>query len=445
MNWAEKYRPDTLKDVAGNPKAVKALKDWAESWARGKPKKKAAVLIGDAGVGKTSAALALAKEFGWGLVEMNASDKRNADAIRKVATMGALCETFTDEGEFIQRAKGGRKLIVLDEADNLFGREDVGGIGAIVDTIRRAEQPIILIVNDYYGLTRRSAAIKSLVKEIKFSRINHLTIKNVLKGVCKLEGIKTSDNILEFLAKNSGGDLRSAINDLESIGEGRKEIRDDDLAAIGYRDPRSTNFEVLSDIFKSTECKKPRESMKGLEETPDRFILWVDENIPLEYKKIEDLTSGFNALSKADIFLGRVARRQYYRFWAYASDLMTAGVAMAKKERYSGFTPYRFPMWLVKMSRSKAIRSTNRGIAKKLMRRYHISQEEAITDLLPYVKYLYIKDEEFRANLTEELDLSEREIAHLLDKKEDSPEVQRLLGLKRKEKEKSFEAFKGKR
>ncbi|MCK5547552.1 MAG: hypothetical protein KAI64_00950, partial [Thermoplasmata archaeon] len=242
-----------------------------------------------------------------------------------------------------------------------------------------------------------------------------------------------------------GGDLRSAVNDLEAVAEGKNEILDDDLTSVGFRDPRSKTFDVLTDIFKSMECKKPRESMNSLEERPDWFILWVDENLPLEYRKVEDLSSGFDRLSRADVFLGRVKRRQYYRFWAYASDLMTAGVAMAKKERYSGFTPYRFPMWLIKMSRSKAVRGTTMSIAKKIMSTYHMSRDAAVTDFIPYLKYLYIKDDEFRSSLTTKLDLIEREIAHLLDKKEDSHEVVRLAALKSREKEKTIEIFKRKR
>jgi replication factor C large subunit len=435
MNWAEKYRPRKIKDIAGNPKALKDLEEWANSWSRGKPKKKAAVLIGEAGVGKTSAALALANDFGWGLVEMNASDKRNAKAIRKVAFMGAISETFTDEGDYITREEGGRKLIILDEADNLFGREDSGGIGAIVDTIRKAEQPIILIVNDYYGLTRRSSSIKKLVKEIKFSRLDSRSVKSVLRTICRLEDVKVSDSILDFLAKNAKGDLRSAVNDLEALAHGKTEIRDDDLKSIGYRDPRSRTFDVLREIFKGTDCAKPRRALWALDETPETLMLWIDENLPSEYRRSDDLAAGYNALSRADIFLGRVSRRQYFGFWSYASDMMTAGVAMAKKEPYPGFTPYRFPLWLVKMSRSKTIRGTTTSISRKLMQNYHISIDNALTDLLPYFKHLYLKDEDFRIYQTIKLDLSEREIAHILGKKEDSPDVLKLASLKKKEKE----------
>src|SRR4030067_169472 len=160
--WTEKYRPKSLKEVVGNPTAVADLEKWADAWERGVPDRRAGILAGPAGTGKTSAALALAADRGWAVVEMNASDKRNAEAVKNVALRGAVTQTFSDRGEFLSTAKGGRKLIVLDEADNLLGREDTGGIGAIVDAVRRTGQPVVLIVNDYYGLTRRSPSVKGL-------------------------------------------------------------------------------------------------------------------------------------------------------------------------------------------------------------------------------------------------------------------------------------------
>ncbi|MCG7841178.1 MAG: AAA family ATPase, partial [Methanomassiliicoccales archaeon] len=84
-DWTELYRPKGLVEVVGNPKLIKDLQLWALSWEEGRPSHRAVVLMGPPGVGKTSAALALANDFNWGVVEMNASDQRNADAIKKVA------------------------------------------------------------------------------------------------------------------------------------------------------------------------------------------------------------------------------------------------------------------------------------------------------------------------------------------------------------------------
>jgi len=116
VDWAEKYRPASLSDVLGNDAAVKALKKWAEAFGSGR---KAAILYGGPGVGKTSAALALAHDMGWDYIEMNASDQRTKDAINKVAGSASKTGTFGGTNE--------RRLLILDEADNLHGNYDRGG------------------------------------------------------------------------------------------------------------------------------------------------------------------------------------------------------------------------------------------------------------------------------------------------------------------------------
>ena len=69
-DWTEKYRPQTLDGVIGNPQAVNDLRNWATQWNRGVPKNKAVVLMGPPGIGKTTSAEALARDMGWGIVDV---------------------------------------------------------------------------------------------------------------------------------------------------------------------------------------------------------------------------------------------------------------------------------------------------------------------------------------------------------------------------------------
>jgi DNA polymerase III delta prime subunit len=121
----ERIRPARLSEVLGNRRAVFDLKKWASSWNNESgtpPARRAALLEGPPGVGKTTAAVALARENGWSLVEMNASDARNQDAIGDVAGRAALTNTLGEDGTYLGTRKGGRTLILLDEADCLTGR-----------------------------------------------------------------------------------------------------------------------------------------------------------------------------------------------------------------------------------------------------------------------------------------------------------------------------------
>ena len=121
----ERVRPARLRDLIGNARAVRDLRSWAQAWANSTgapPRFRAALIEGPPGVGKTTAALALAQELGWSIVEMNASDARNQDAIADVAGRASLTNTLGESGTYVGTKGGGRTLILLDEADCLTGR-----------------------------------------------------------------------------------------------------------------------------------------------------------------------------------------------------------------------------------------------------------------------------------------------------------------------------------
>lgn len=425
-NWAEKYRPEKLEEIVGNRTAVSELQKWAQAWSRGVPDKRAVILQGDAGLGKTSAALALAHDMDWIVIEMNASDSRNAEAIKKTATRGAVLQTFSPTGEFLRAKEGGRKLIVLDEADNVFGREDQGGIAAIVQMIQATQQPVVLIVNDYYALTSRSSALRRLCKTIKFQGIHAPDVKKVLRTIALKEGLDVAEDVLDFIAGRSEGDLRSALNDLESIALGNRALRGEETNALGFRDRKQTIFVALQEIFRSGDARRARDAIRDLDEAPEDVILWIDHNLPYEYNGTDDLNRGFDRLGRADIYLGRTRRRQAYGLWSYASEMMSSGVATARHGRPSG-GQLQFPGYLIRMSRSRGMRGARNSVAKKLGRHLHTSMSLILNDVLHDFKTLFSSDEEFRLQATVQLALDEKEAAYLLDEKDDSHAVKHLL------------------
>src|SRR2546426_10246576 len=107
--WTIKYKPKTSKDVAGNKPAIEKLREWIESWNKGRPSKAAVLLYGPAGVGKTSVTKALARERGWDLVEINASDKRSGDILAKAAGLASTQSTLFSK----------RRVILPDEVDGI--------------------------------------------------------------------------------------------------------------------------------------------------------------------------------------------------------------------------------------------------------------------------------------------------------------------------------------
>ncbi len=426
-DWTEKYRPKDLSQVVGNRDSRNELKGWASKWVSGKPSKKAVILAGKPGIGKTSSALALAKTMGWEAIEMNASDQRNKDSIKNFVGRSAVDDTFSESGEFTPYKDGKRTLLVIDEADNIFGKEDTGGINEIKSMIRKTEQPVILIANDYYDLTRRSSELKGLCKKIDFEPVDKKDIIRMLKDICKKENIEYRRNVLNSIAKNSEGDVRSAVRDLESIAAGKDRITHDDLSVLGSRNKEVEIFPTMEKILQNKNPIEAKKSVRYLNEEPADLITWIDENLPREYDDDMELYLGYDWLSRADVYLGRVRSRQNYRLWSYATDLMTAGVCSAKNHKHSGWTKYAFPTWIRKMSQSKGKRSMKKRISEKLAPKIHSTTKKIRSEYFPYFVYFFREEKEFRKRIVDEVELEESEVAYLLNVKKDSTKVKSLF------------------
>lgn len=420
-DWAEKYRPVSLNDIIGNEAAVKALKKWAENFDSGK---RAVILYGGPGVGKTSAALALAHDMGWDYIEMNASDQRTKDAINEVAGSASRTGTFGGARE--------RRLLILDEADNLHGTYDRGGESAMISVIKRSGQPIVLIANDYYALSKQ---LRDIAEPIQFRPIMSSSIVKVLKRICTEERIRCEPEALMKIAERTH-DLRSAINDLQAAAIGRDEVTLADVTT-GERDVPESIFKVIGLIFRGDDPKKALRAVQDLDESPEDLVGWVDENLPRAYRD-DDLERGFEALSRADIFLGRVMRRQVYGMWRYASFMMVAGVNRARRHRYGGYPGYSAPTYWQKLGRARTARAVRDSLALKIGKYCHTSKREARAVYFPLLQALF-KDEDAAIGLAARLRLEEEEIALLLEAEKSSKKVEKVYDESRELIEKEVE------
>ena len=428
IDWTEKYRPKTIHDIVGNHSQIRQLKSWALAWEKGKPQKKAVVLSGKPGIGKTSAAYAIAHDFKWLPIELNASDARNASAINAVATAGATHQTFSDSGEFVSTKSGGRKLIIIDEADNLFeqtrknetdGKDfgDKDGKKTIVKTVKVTKQPIILIVNDDYQLFKGSGS--SLRKDcihLKMYTAKSSEIIPLLKHICVNENIRVDVQVLVTISESCEGDIRSAVRDLQSVCMNKQQVRKTDIDVLGRRDRSQQIFDVLRDIFQTKDSAVIQHNVQMVQEDPRMMLLWIAENLPRSYISFEDISSGFQCLSKADIYLGRTYRRNQYGLWSYACDLSTIGVSLSRTGRFKP-VKFQFPSLLKQTSNYKHVLSAQQSVIEKIADYHHCSVKKARSFIFPQLKVLFSNDEELCTSLIKKLSLSEEEAVVLGGKK----------------------------
>ncbi|MHA1480562.1 MAG: AAA family ATPase [Candidatus Thorarchaeota archaeon] len=139
LPWPEKHRPTSLSEIVGNEDVIKGLWEWVRAWMVKIPRKRAALLIGPPGIGKTASINAIANDMDAEIVEFNASDKRNKANIEVQVWRSATQQTL--DGRF--------RIILLDEVDGLSGTSDRGGVGAIVKIIRESVHPIVMTANNH--------------------------------------------------------------------------------------------------------------------------------------------------------------------------------------------------------------------------------------------------------------------------------------------------------
>lgn len=411
-DWTEKYRPSTLAEVRGNNKARDALREWAESWEN---HQESIILHGSPGVGKTSAAHALANDMEWSTIELNASDQRTADAIERFAGGAAMNQSLSGTG---------RQLVILDEADNIHGTADRGGARVVTRLAKETRQPMVLIANEYYEM---SNALRNACRDIEFRDVSARSIVPVLRDICRKESIEYDEDALKTIAETNSGDLRGAVNDLQAIAEQTDRLDTADVVT-GERDRTEGIFQLLDAVFKEQDARGALEFSYDVDETPDDAISWIEDNVPKDYDG-EELADAYEYLAAADRWLGRVRATQNYTYWRYASDNMTAGVAAARQEPKGGWTRYGPPSYWSKLGRSKSTRTKRDHIAQQIAESSGTSMATARRQILPYLSVIthHCKNRELTVAMAARYDLDAEHVAFVTGSGEDTNKVQSIV------------------
>ncbi|MFH1750572.1 MAG: replication factor C small subunit [Candidatus Micrarchaeota archaeon] len=219
--WVEKYRPKKLADVAGNEAIVGQLKAFVRN--KNPPH---LLFAGPAGSGKTSCALAMARElfgenFQQCFLELNASDERGIDVVRT---------KIKDFARTLSLTSVPFKIIFLDEADALTGDAQQ----ALRRTMEKYSGTTRFILSCNYS-SRILEPIQSRCAVFRFSRLQEGDLLGMVKLIADSEGLKIDAKAQEALVYVSEGDARKLINTMQGASSVSGKITAEEIFKIASR------------------------------------------------------------------------------------------------------------------------------------------------------------------------------------------------------------------
>ncbi|CAM6084916.1 unnamed protein product [Calypogeia fissa] len=390
-SWPNKHRPKTTADLIGNPGIVKQLKEWLQNWdttflhpvnkgMKGKKRgaggsssddKKAVLLSGTPGIGKTSTARLVCEELGFETLEVNASDSRGKADSKIRAGMGGstantIKEMVNNESISFNQRKSPKSVLIMDEVDGMSGG-DRGGVADLILSIKSSRIPIICICNDKY-----SQKLKSLTNyclPLAYRKPTKQQMAKRLLQIAKAEGLHVDEVTLEEIAQRTNGDMRMALNQLQYMSLRTRTLK---FAEVRSRMLASSKDEDISPFSAADKLLGFDGGSLRMDERVDLHMsdmdlvpLLVQENylnfVPAAANQDQSGVRLMNLAARAalsiaegDIVNVQIRRRQQWQhaqMGAFMSSIIPAALMHGRRMEFEGGRNFnRFPAWLGKNS-----------------------------------------------------------------------------------------------
>jgi replication factor C subunit 2/4 len=215
----EKYRPVYLDDVVGNTETIERLKIIAKDGNMPHM-----IISGMPGIGKTTSILCLARQllgdaYKEAVLELNASDERGIDVVRN------RIKGFAQKK--VTLPPGRQKLVILDEADSMTSGAQ--------QALRRTMEIYSATTRFAFACNQSNKIIEPLQSRcaiLRYARLTDAQVVRRIMQVCEAENVQHSDDGIAALVFSAEGDMRQAINNLQSTSAGFGFVNGDNVFKV---------------------------------------------------------------------------------------------------------------------------------------------------------------------------------------------------------------------